>query len=32
MFSIVCISTEHERKAWLSEVRETVDKYFPGLS
>lgn len=30
MFSIVCISTEHERKAWLSEVRETVDKYFPG--
>ncbi len=29
MFSIVVASTEEQRKEWLKEVRQTIDKYFP---
>ncbi len=31
MFNIIVMSSEEQRKAWLQEVRQTVDKYFPGL-
>lgn len=30
MFAIVVTSTEEERKGWLSEVTETVDRFFPA--
>jgi NAD(P)H dehydrogenase (quinone) len=30
MFNIVVVSSEEQRKSWLEEVRQTVDKYFPG--
>lgn len=30
MFNIIVISTEEQRKKWLQEVRQTVEKYFPG--
>ena len=30
MFNIIVTSTEEQRKEWLQEVRQTVDKYFPG--
>jgi NAD(P)H dehydrogenase (quinone) len=30
MFNIVVVSSEEQRKGWLEEVRQTVDKYFPG--
>ena len=26
----IVISSEEHRKEWLQEVRQTVDKYFPG--
>ena len=29
MFSIIVTSTEEQRKAWLREVEDTVNKYFP---
>ena len=29
MFNIIVTSTEEERKAWLDEVRQTVNKLFP---
>jgi NAD(P)H dehydrogenase (quinone) len=29
MFNIVVVSSEEQRKSWLEEVRQTVDKYFP---
>jgi putative NADPH-quinone reductase len=29
MFNIIVISSEEQRKEWLQEVRQTVDKYFP---
>jgi NAD(P)H dehydrogenase (quinone) len=29
MFNIIVISSEEQRKNWLQEVRQTVDKYFP---
>jgi len=29
MFNIVVASTEEQRKEWLKEVRQTVDKHFP---
>jgi NAD(P)H dehydrogenase (quinone) len=29
MFSIIVTSTEEQRKAWLREVEETVNRYFP---
>jgi NAD(P)H dehydrogenase (quinone) len=28
-FNIIVISSEEQRKGWLKEVRQTVDKYFP---
>jgi NAD(P)H dehydrogenase (quinone) len=31
MFSIIVMSSEEQRKAWLKEVGRTVNKYFPGL-
>jgi putative NADPH-quinone reductase len=30
MFGIIVTSTLNERKEWLEEVRETVNRYFPG--
>ncbi len=30
MFNIIVVSSEEQRKAWLQEVRQTVNKYFPG--
>ena len=30
MFSIIVTSTEEQRKAWLREVEDTVNKYFPA--
>jgi NAD(P)H dehydrogenase (quinone) len=30
MFNIVVISSEEQRKSWLEEVRQAVDKHFPG--
>lgn len=30
MFSVVVTSTPGQRKEWLREVRETIDRYFPG--
>jgi NAD(P)H dehydrogenase (quinone) len=30
MFNIIVTSSEEQRKEWLQEVRQTVDKYFPG--
>jgi NAD(P)H dehydrogenase (quinone) len=30
MFSIVVTSSESQRRSWLAEVRETVDRYFPA--
>jgi NAD(P)H dehydrogenase (quinone) len=32
MFSIIVTSTEEQRKAWLREVEDTVNKYFPANS
>ena len=29
MFNIVVVSSEEQRKAWLQEVKQTVDHYFP---
>lgn len=29
-FSVVVTSTQEERQAWLTEVRQTVARYFPG--
>ena len=29
-FSIIVISSDEQRKAWLQEVRQTVEQYFPG--
>lgn len=29
MFNIVVVSSEEQRKGWLGEVRQTVDRYFP---
>jgi putative NADPH-quinone reductase len=29
MFNIVVVSSEEQRKEWLEEVRQTIDKYFP---
>jgi len=29
MFNIIVISSQEQRKEWLQEVRQTVDKYFP---
>ncbi len=29
MFNVVVISTETQRKGWLKEVRQTMDKYYP---
>ncbi|MDQ7788331.1 MAG: NAD(P)H-dependent oxidoreductase [Thermodesulfovibrionales bacterium] len=29
MFTIIVVSSEEQRKKWLQEVRQTVDKYFP---
>jgi NAD(P)H dehydrogenase (quinone) len=29
MFNIIVISSEEQREAWLQEVRQTVNKYFP---
>ena len=29
IFSIIVVSSEEQRKGWLNEVRQTVDKYFP---
>ncbi len=31
MFNIVVISSEEQRRAWLQEVRRTIDKYFPAF-
>ena len=30
MFTIVVVSSEEQRAAWLQEVRQTVEQYFPG--
>ena len=30
VFSVVVVSTEAERKKWLEEVREDVERFFPG--
>jgi NAD(P)H dehydrogenase (quinone) len=29
MFNIIVISSEEQRKEWLDEVRQTIDKYYP---
>jgi NAD(P)H dehydrogenase (quinone) len=29
MFNVVVTSTEEQRRAWLKEVRQTIDEYFP---
>jgi len=29
MFNIVVVSSDEQRKEWLEEVRQTIDKYFP---
>ena len=30
MFNIIVISSEEQRKGWLQEVRQTLEKYFPS--
>jgi NAD(P)H dehydrogenase (quinone) len=31
MFNIIVISSDEQRKQWLKEVRQTIDKYYPHV-